>query len=63
MVVFGALVVFDAVVTGATVVVGAVTFEATVFGTAAAFFVLGVAAFVVTGGGAAVDVSVVVAVL
>ena len=44
-------------------VFGAVTFGATVFGTAAAFFVLGVAAFVVTGGGVAVDVSVVVAVL
>ena len=57
------MVVFDAVVTGAAVVFGVVIFEATVFGTAAAFFVLGVAAFVVTGGGVAVDVSVVVAVL
>jgi hypothetical protein len=60
---FGAVVVFDAVVTGATVVFGVAIFEATVFGTTTAFFVLGVAAFVVAGGGVAVDVSVVVALL
>ncbi len=38
-------------------------FGVVVFGTTAAFFVLGVAAFVVTGAGVVVDVSVLVAVL
>ncbi|HEX5812851.1 MAG TPA: hypothetical protein VFY38_12140, partial [Pseudonocardia sp.] len=60
---FAVLVSSAGVVFVAVVVFGAVVVGVVVFGTTAAFFVLGVAAFVVTGAGVVVDVSVLVAVL